>query len=101
MTYGDIQSLFPFDNEIVLCSIKGKDLDRVFFNTNNKNYFMFYGDYGAKVEKNIDPNMIYYVIVDTYSSSYEPNKLTEVERLGENIYARDLLAEYIKKGGLE
>ena len=99
VTYGGLYSLFPFDNELVLCSIKGRDLKNRFFETDNDNYFIACGDYGGQVRKNIDPNATYYVVVDTYSSLYAPNKLTEVERYGEKIYARDLLAEYAEAGG--
>ena len=37
-------------------------------------------------------------MTDTYSSTYKPNNLTEIERFGEKIYARDLVADYIKAG---
>ena len=40
-------------------------------------------------------------MTDRYSSAYSPNNMTEIAILNENIYARDLLAAYIKEGGLE
>ncbi len=98
--YGDLYSIFPFDNNLVLCSIKGSDLQSRFFNTTNSNYFIYYDTYGQEVKYNLDRNKTYYIIVDSYSSTYAPNRLTEVARLDEPIYARDLLAEYIKQGGL-
>lgn len=101
VTYSMLQGLFPFDNELVLCSIKGQDLEKRFFESNNDNYFISYGAYGQQVKQNIDPNKTYYVIVDTYSSTYAPNNLTEIARYGENIFARDLLADYIEAGNLE
>ncbi len=100
VTYGDLQTLFPFDNDLVLCSIKGRDLKTRFFETDNDRYYLAYGDYGQQVKNNIDPNATYYVVVDSYTSVYGPNKLTEVARYGEKLYARDLLAQYIKDGGL-
>jgi len=99
VTYGQLQMLFPFDNPLVLCSIKGRDLQDRFFKS-QKNYYISYGEYGAQVERNVDPNATYYVLVDSYSSLYAPNKLTEIARYDETTFARDLLAEYIKKGGL-
>jgi len=54
VTYADLQSLFTFDNEIMLCAIKGKDLQSKFFN--NSKYRLSYGDYGASVKNNIQPN---------------------------------------------
>lgn len=100
VTYGMLLSLFPFDNDLVLCSISGRDLRSRFFQTNNDSYFIAYGDYGAQVENNIDPTATYYVVVDTYSASYAPNNLTVVEEYEKGIYARDLIAEYMKDGGL-
>lgn len=101
VTYGTLQMLFPFDNQLVLCSIQGRDLSSRFFRTNNSNYCIAYGDYGREIKNNIDPDATYYVVVDTYSASYAPNRLTVVERYDEGVYARDLLADYVKTGGLE
>ena len=52
--YSDLQSILPFDNEIVLCTIKGSDLLRKFINTDNSDYFVFYGEYGNSVKNSID-----------------------------------------------
>ena len=71
-----------------------------FFENNHENYFISYGSYGENLRKNIYPNKTYYIVTDTYSSQYGPNKLTEVERYESGVYARDLLADYVKKGGL-
>lgn len=97
VTYSDLLELFPFDNELVLCTIRGRDLKERFLESDNSNYFICCND--ALVE-DIDDNGIYYVVVDSYSASYKPNRLTEVERYGEAYYARDLLADYIRNGGL-
>ena len=93
--------LLPFDNQIVLCSIKGRDLKSKFFETNNSNYYISYGEYGTTVRQNIDPDATYYIVTDTYTSQYGPNRLTEVARYDETTFARDLLAEYVKAGGLK
>ena len=97
--YSHIQSVLPFDNPLVLCSIKGSDLINKFFETNNSDYFIYYEDYGASVYENIDYDATYYVVVDSYTSTYAYNRLTEIDRLDDNIFARDLLAEFIKNGG--
>lgn len=99
VTYGDLQMLFPFDNTIVLCSVSGSKLLSRFVNTNNSNYFMGYSDYGNRIKGSIDRNATYYVIVDSYSSSYAPNGLTVVDEYDAGVYARDLLAAYIEEGG--
>ena len=100
VTYSQLQSLLPFDNELVLCSIKGSDLKSRFINTTNADYFVSYSEYGNSVKNNINNNATYYVIVDTYSSTYAYNRLTEIARYTPGVYARDLAAEYIKSGGL-
>lgn len=101
VTYATLQSIFPFDNDLVLCSIKGRDLLSRFINTTNSNYFVSYGRaYESDIIKSIDPNSTYYIVTDTYCSSYAPNKLTVVERYTPGVYARDLLADYIHAGGM-
>jgi 2',3'-cyclic-nucleotide 2'-phosphodiesterase (5'-nucleotidase family) len=95
VTYGDLQALFPFDNDLVLCSVRGSDLLNKFINTSNDNYFVCCADYGT-----IDRNGIYYIVVDTYSAYYAPNRLTVVEEYEKGVYARDLLADFIEAGGL-
>ncbi len=99
--YSDVQSILPFDNDLVLCSIKGYDLKYRFFETDNSNYYIYYGSYGEDIRDNIDLNATYYIVTDTYSSSYASNNLTEVIRVDEEIFARDLFAAYIKNGGLK
>jgi 2',3'-cyclic-nucleotide 2'-phosphodiesterase/3'-nucleotidase len=96
--YADLYMLLPFDNEIVLCSIKGSDLRRRYFQ--NSSYYMYYSDYGNSVKSNLDVNKTYYIITDTYNSSYASNRLTVVATLGNNVYARDLVADYVKAGKL-
>lgn len=96
VTYAMLQSLFPFDNELVLCSISGRDLLDRFINTNNDNYFITRAD-----ARSIDPDGTYYIVVDSYTSTYAPNRLTEIARYGADVYARDLLATYIAAGNLE
>ena len=98
--YSDLQSIFPFDNQLVLCSISGKDIISRFFENSNSNYYISYGEYGESVYKNVDPNATYYLITDVYSSSYKWNRLTVVDWYDADVFARDLLSEYIEGGGL-
>ncbi len=98
VTYADLQSLFTFDNDIMLCTIKGIDLQSKFFN--NSSYRLGYGDYGASVKNNIDPDATYYVVVDSWTGLYAYNNMTVVEYYDAGIYARDLLADYVRAGGL-
>lgn len=99
VTYSDLQSIFPFDNQLTLCSIKGRDLKSKFLEERER-YYVHLGDYGESIKQSIDPNATYYVVVDTYSADYKWNNLTIVERYDPNVFARDLLEDYIKNGGL-
>ncbi len=100
VTFSQLQGLFPFENTLVLCSVRGKDLLDKFIHTSNSNYFVSYSDYGNSVKNNIDPSGTYYIIVDTYSSTYAPNRLTEIKRYTQGVYAQHLLADYIEAGGM-
>lgn len=100
VTYSDLQSIFPFDNQLTLCSVKGRDLKSKFINTTNDRYFVHYGDYGNSVKSKIDNNATYYIMVDSYTAYYAPNNLTVVKEYDPNVFARDLLAEYVRNGGL-
>ena len=100
VTYSGLQMIMPFDNTLVLCSVKGSDLKKRFINTSNENYFIGYTAYGRSLGGQIDNNATYYIVVDTYTSTYAPNNLTEIARYKEEVYARDLLADYIRGGGL-
>ena len=95
VTYADLMELFPFDNELVLCAIKGKDLVDRFLESDN-----YYICRDEVLCSEIDPDEIYYIVVDSYTSTYAPNRLVEIERYGEPLYARDLLGNYIANGGL-
>lgn len=99
VTFSQIQTLFPFENQLVLCSIQGKDLLQRFINSSNSNYFISFSEYGKEIKGNIDPNGTYYIVTDTYSSTYAPNRLTEIARYTDGVYAQQLLADFIASGG--
>ena len=94
VTYADLFSILPFDNEIVLGQISGKYLKSQFLGGRD-NYHI----YTSLMPSQIFDDQQYYIIVDSYSSTYYYNHITEIKRLGSGIYARDLLAEYVKSGG--
>ena len=95
--YRDLQAILPFDNEIVLCAVSGAKLLDNFINTTNSDYHISLSAYGQSIVSSISRSKTYYIVVDTYTSTYKYNGLTEVERYGTDAYARDLLADYIKK----
>ncbi len=92
VTYADLFSLLPFDNAIVLGKIKGSDLKSRFLSS--RSYVIYTTIKTAEVDASKD----YYIIVDSYTSTYRSNRISEVARLGADTYARDLLADYIASG---
>lgn len=97
-TYADILSLLPFDNGIVLCSIKGYKLKQQFIYNDNSDYHISISDYGEDILSTVSDYETYYVIVDTYTAFYEYNQLTIIDYYDESVFARDLLAEAIENG---
>ena len=95
VTYAQLQSVLPFDNDITLCSVKGRDLLNKFINKSS------YVTYYEIDPSSIDPNKTYYIVTDTWSSGYAYNNLTEIARYDPYVYARDLVAEFVKAGGWE
>ena len=100
VTYGDLQTILPFDNQLLLCSISGSYLRSKFLETNNNRYYIHCGDYGNSIRYDIDPSATYYLITDSYSAYYGPNHLTVIAEYDPNVFARDLLADYIEAGRL-
>lgn len=94
VTYADIFSLLPFDNTLVLGSISGADLKSKFINSTNSAYHSAYDSSLSIVDSNT-----YYIVVDSYTSSYAPNRITEIARFSDDTFARDLLADFIRGGG--
>ncbi len=94
VTYAQLFSVLPFDNDIVLGKIKGADLKSRFL-SGADNYYCF----TALKASEISDDSYYYIIVDSYSSTYRYNRITEVARLGGEKYARDLLADFVAGGG--
>lgn len=94
VTYADLFSILPFDNQIVLGKISGYYLKSQFLGGRD-NYHV----YTTLTSSQILDDQQYYIIVDSYSSTYYYNHITEVARLGSGIYARDLLAEFVSDGG--
>jgi 2',3'-cyclic-nucleotide 2'-phosphodiesterase (5'-nucleotidase family) len=95
VTYSQLQTILPFDNKLMLCSIKGKDLIEKFLNNND------YVKYSKITASQVDPNKTYYIIADTWTSSYDWANCTEITAYDNETYARDLLAKYIEQGGWE
>lgn len=99
VTYGTLNMLLPFDNQIVLCSVRGKDLKSKFLETTNSNYFIYLGEYGNQIKNSINNNDTYYIIVDTYTAYYSYNNLTIIAEYDPDVFARDLVADFISRGG--
>ena len=98
VTYANLLSLLPFDNQIVLCSIKGSKLKSRFINNKSDDYHISLSDFGLSNKNQIVDSQTYYIITDSYTALYEYNGLTIVEYYDYTTFARDLLAEAIKNG---
>lgn len=98
VTYSQVLSLLPFDNQLVLCKISGSNLRRRFINTSNSSYHNTYSEYGNSIRNSINNSQTYYIVVDMYTAVYAPNGLTIVEYYEDGVYARDLLAAEIMAG---
>ena len=99
VTYADLYTLFPFDNDVSLCSISGRNLRNTQFITGNSNYFTKWSSYGESIRYNIDDYTTYYLVTDTYTVDYYTslNVIAKFENGG--VYARDLLNRFIADGG--
>lgn len=93
VTYANLFTLLPFDNEIVLGRIRGSDLKTKFIDNSR------YHCYATLSSSDVSNSQYYYIVVDSYTSTYKSNNITEVARSGNGKYARDLLADFISRGG--
>ncbi|MDE5592379.1 MAG: metallophosphoesterase [Clostridiales bacterium] len=96
VTYASLFSVLTFDNDIVLGKISGYYLKLKFLETTNSNYHVYAPTIAAS---SVNNNTDYYIIVDSYTSTYASNRITEVKRWKSEKYARDLLADYVTAGG--
>jgi 2',3'-cyclic-nucleotide 2'-phosphodiesterase (5'-nucleotidase family) len=93
--YSDLQMILPFDNKVMLCKISGRNLIEKFFE--NSKYYI----YSELSVEDIDPQKEYYIVADTWTSGYAWVNCTEIACYGENVFARDILADYIAAGNWE
>ena len=91
--YSDLQMVLPFDNPLYLCRIKGSDLKTKFLNNSD------YAKYATISSSEVKNNEYYYIIADSWTALYDWAKCEAIEIYDENIFARDLLAQYIMQGG--
>ncbi len=106
VTYAQLYTLFPFDNDILLMKVDGGLLKDNFINSSNTNYFLSYSSYGANLRDNqsqINNSSMYYVITDTYTYDYllkwNADRIAKVDVYREGgYYARDCLADYAREG---
>ena len=101
VTYSQLLALLPFDNQITLCSIQGSDLISKFLETDHHAYYITTTSYGKSIRNSIDPDGTYYVVTDSYSAYYAPNNMTVIDTYADDIFARDLVADFITAGGLQ
>ena len=96
VSYSQLLSLLPFDNQIMLCSISGRNLVSRFLETDNSAYYICTTAQAA----DIDPDGVYYLVTDSYTANYAYNRLTIIDTYDADVFARDLLADHIRQGAL-
>lgn len=99
VSYRQLLSLLPFDNQITLCSIRGRDLTGKFLENRHSTYHIQTTDYGDSIRHSIDPDATYYVVTDSYTAYYPYNNMTVIDIYEENIFARDLVADHVTQEG--
>ena len=99
VTVSDIQTLLPFENKIVLCSLNGTQINNKFINTSNEDYHVSYTSYGLAVKDNVlyNSTKTYYIVTDTYTSDY--HHLNVIATLDGDVVAYKLLCDYLRGGG--
>ena len=109
VTLSQIYNLFPFDNDLVICSGAGSFINKCYVKTTNANYFTTYNtSLGYSSSYSFSSSQIYYFVCDTYGSDYyiygngynSSYKFNELEKSITGKYARDLLIDYITNGNL-
>ncbi|MBE6934737.1 MAG: bifunctional metallophosphatase/5'-nucleotidase [Ruminococcaceae bacterium] len=96
VTFDQLYRLFPFDNDIVLGKISGAKLKSQFISPTGSAAGRYFVAYDV-LPSGIQNDKMYYIVTDTYTSTYAYNQITEVERI-KGTYARDLLRQYIAEG---
>lgn len=94
INYAMVFSLFPQDHHLMLCSIRGSDLADIFLDPEKTDYV-----YGLVDDRAIIADDTYYIVTDSYTFQQLSNCLTLLQRYDADIFARDLLAEFIANGG--
>lgn len=93
--YGDVYSSFPFDNQIVIIPIEGKNVKSK-FNSPELNSQAIYHTFEKFNE--LDDNKTYYYCTNDYVAQSRL-KLTEKDYIQTYTYVRDVVAQYIKNQG--
>lgn len=98
VTVSQVQTLLPFENKIVLCSLNGTEINNKFIHSSNSEYHVAYSAYGNTVKDSVlyNPKTTYYVVTDTYTSDY--HHLTVIDSLGDDVFAWNLLCDYLRQG---
>jgi 2',3'-cyclic-nucleotide 2'-phosphodiesterase/3'-nucleotidase len=89
VTYGEILTILPFDNTIGIASAKGSKLKQLFFSSS----YSYYYCYPSELTLNDDDT--YYIITDSWTYDYSPNKMNIVHEFDDLLYARDMVFEYL------
>ena len=93
--YGDVYTSFPFDNQIVIVPIDGKDVQTK-FNSTDMNSLAIYHTFESF--KDFEKGKIYYFCTTDYIAQSRL-KLKENEYVSTYMFVRDVVAQAIKNHG--
>ena len=76
----------------------GTEINNKFIHSTNKEYHVAYSTYGNGVKDSVlyNSKKTYYVVTDTYTSDY--HHLTVIDSLGDDVFAWNLLCDYLRQG---
>jgi len=96
VTYGDIYTSFPFENELILLKVSGGKLRSYISNITTTNLAVYHT---FKLQSDIDTNKDYYIMTTDYlaTSSNAPFKLKDSDMIHTNLFVRDCVAQSMYK----
>lgn len=95
ITYGNVYTSFPFDNQIVIIEIDGKNVKNK-FNSSDMNSLAVYRTF--KTFSEFEAGTKYYFCTTDYIAQSYLN-MKESEYVATGIFVRDVVAQYIKNEG--
>lgn len=94
ITYGSVYTSFPFDNEVVLIKIKGKDAKSTFKKYRNLGIYHTFKNYDE-----LEAEKDYYYVTTDYLATSKTMNLEETDFIKTELFVRDIVANKIHRLG--